>query len=221
VAGLLAELLAGGVELVNLTAQPRQDHHCLRRVALGVLEGLPPVRQQGLLELAGGLGGHQPPMLAVGGHGLVDVAVAHRLQRLAFPGLLLAAVLAQHTRAKAEPQAAEAAAGLDGGKLPVVAHQHHLGAGSLGVVEQPGELAAAEHAGLVHHQHRAGIQQRHAAIAPSAVTSGGVQLGEQPVTGGDVLEPFGAKAHGRDPGGGGADHAGAVELPGVAGRPPA
>jgi hypothetical protein len=49
--------------------------------------------------------------------------------------------------------------------------------------------------------------------------AGGVQLGQQAVDGGDLLEPLSAKAHGRDPGGGGAEDLVAVELPGVAGDP--
>jgi hypothetical protein len=51
-AGLVAELLAGGVELVHLLAAVGQDGD-----PVPVLEGLPPVAQQELLELGGGLGG--------------------------------------------------------------------------------------------------------------------------------------------------------------------
>ena len=107
----------------------------------------------------------------VGGHRLLHQPVADQLQGLAFPGLVLAAVLGQLAGAEAEPQGAEAAAGVDRGQLPVIADQHHLGLGLLGVVEEAGELAAAEHAGLVHHQHRPLIQLLAAAV----------QVGQQPV----------------------------------------
>jgi hypothetical protein len=30
-------------------------------------------------------------------------------------------------------------------------NQHHLGLGLLGVIEEAGQLAAAQHAGLIHH----------------------------------------------------------------------
>jgi hypothetical protein len=96
----------------------------------------------------------------VGAEGDVEVAVAEVLDRLPLPGFLLAAVLGQLAGAQPQPQAAEAAAGLDGGQLPVVADQDDLGPGPVGVVEEAGELAGAEHAGLIHHQHRPGIQQR-------------------------------------------------------------
>jgi hypothetical protein len=55
----------------------------------------------------------------------------------------LAAVLDQLRGAEAEPQGAEAAAGVDRRQLPVIAHQHDLGLGLFGVLEQPCQLAAA------------------------------------------------------------------------------
>jgi hypothetical protein len=45
---VVAELLAGGVELVDLILPIGQDRH-----PLALLEGLPPVAQQELLELTG------------------------------------------------------------------------------------------------------------------------------------------------------------------------
>jgi hypothetical protein len=85
-----AELLAGGVELVDLLAPVGQDRH-----PLALLERLPPVSQEGLLELAGGLGGDQPPVGAVSSQRRVEVAGAEVLDRLPLPGLLLATVLGQ------------------------------------------------------------------------------------------------------------------------------
>jgi hypothetical protein len=93
VAGVVAELLAGGVELVDLLAPVGQDRH-----PVAVLEGLPPVAYQYLLEVGGGLGSDQAAVAAVGANGGLEVAVAELLDRLALPGVLLAAVLGQLTR---------------------------------------------------------------------------------------------------------------------------
>jgi hypothetical protein len=90
VAGVVSELLAGSVELVHLLAPVGQDGD-----PVPVLEGLPPVAQQELLELGGGLGGDQAAVGAVGAERLVEVAIAQLLDRLALPDLLLAAVLGQ------------------------------------------------------------------------------------------------------------------------------
>jgi hypothetical protein len=54
----------------------------------------------------------------------------------------------------------------------------------VGVVEEAGELAGADHAGLIHHQHRPGVQQR---LVPGAAAAARVallvELGLQPVDG--------------------------------------
>jgi hypothetical protein len=62
----------------------------------------------------------------------------------------------------------------------------------VGVAKEAGELAGAEHASLVHHQHHPPIQ----------LLTSAVQIRQQPVTGGDLLEPLGLQADGGDPGGG-------------------
>jgi hypothetical protein len=72
----------------------------------------------------------------------------------------LPAVLGQLAGAKAEAEGAEAAAGVDRRQLPVIADQHDLRLRPLGVLQQAGELAGADHAGLVDHQHRPAVQQR-------------------------------------------------------------
>ena len=92
-----------------------------------VLPGLPPVLEQGQGGGRLGLGGHHPVVGPVGGHRLLDQPTADQLEGLAFPGLLLAAVLGQLAGAEAEAEGAEAAAGVDRGQLPVIADQHHLG----------------------------------------------------------------------------------------------
>jgi hypothetical protein len=80
VAGVVSELLAGGVELVDLLAAVGQDGD-----PVPVLEGLPPVAQQELLELGGGLGSNQAAVGAVGAERLVEIAGAKVLDRLALP----------------------------------------------------------------------------------------------------------------------------------------
>ena len=75
------------------------------------------------------------------------------------------------------------------------------------MLEQAGELAAADHAGLIDHQHRAGVQLLLAAV----------QVAEEPVAGGHVLEPLALQAHGGDAGRGRGQEPVAVQLPGMAG----
>jgi hypothetical protein len=238
---LVSELLAGGVELVHLITQVRQDGD-----AAALLERGPPVRQHRLLELPWRLGGHQPRMLPIGVQGLVDVALAELLDRLALPRLGLAAVLGQGGGAKPQPQASEPAAGLDRGQLLVVAHQHDLRAGQLGMVQEPGELAGADHVGLVHHQHRLCVQDALAlavlpTIPPGRLTPNAqfslpllrsrtpvptvgvlpIQLSEQGVHRAGVLEPLGVQADGGDPGRRRPQDPVALKLPSMAGNPSA
>jgi hypothetical protein len=88
----------------------------------------------------------------------------------------------------------------------------------VGVVEEAGELAGAEHAGLIHHQHRPGVQQPPVVgAAPAARVALLVQFGQQAVDGVGVLEAFGAQADGGDPGRCSAKDSVAVQLPGVPG----
>ena len=201
------QLLAGHIEPVDLGPPAGQHDHVLGWVAFGLLPGGPPVLEQGQGGGRLGVGGHHSVMRAVGGHRLLDQPGADQLQGLAFPGLVLAAVLDQLAGAEAEPEGAEAAAGVDGGQLPVIADQHHLGLGLVGVLEEAGQLAAAEHAGLIDHQHRPAVQLLAAAV----------QVGQEPVAGGHLLEPLGLQADGGDPGGGGGQGPVAVQLPGMPG----
>jgi hypothetical protein len=60
-------------------------------------------------------------MSPVGGHRLLQQSTPDQLQGLTFPGLVLPPVYGQLAGAEAEPEGAEAAAGVDGGQLPVVA----------------------------------------------------------------------------------------------------
>jgi hypothetical protein len=148
-------------------------------------------------------------MRLVGGHRLLHQPRPHQFQSFAFPGLLLASVLHQLRGAEAEPQGTEAAAGVDGRQLPVIPDQDDLGLGLLGVLEQPAQLAAADHAGLIHHQHRAGVE----------LLAASVQVAQEAVAGGHVLKPLPLQAHGGDPGRGRGQQPVAVQLPGVTGDP--
>jgi hypothetical protein len=79
----------------------------------------------------------------------------------------------------------------------------------LGVLEQAGQLAAAHHAGLIDHQHRSVAEGLMAAV----------EVAEEPVAGGHVLEPLALQAQGGDPGRGSGQEPVAVQLPGVTGDP--
>jgi hypothetical protein len=108
---------------------------------------------------------------------------------------------------EAEAEGAEATASVDGRQLPVIADQDHLGPGAVSVLEQPGELAAADHAGLIDHQHGACVQ----------LLLSSVEVAEESVAGGHVLESLPLQAHGGDPGRGRCQEPVAAQLPGMAG----
>ena len=67
-----------------------------------------------------GVGGYHPVMGLVGGHRLLHQPRSDQFQGLAFPGLLLAAVLDQLAGAEPKAEGAEAAAGVDRRQLPVI-----------------------------------------------------------------------------------------------------
>ena len=58
----------------------------------------------------------------VGSHRLLHQPTPDQLQGLTFPGLVLPPILGQLAGAEAKPEGAEAAAGVDRGQLPVIAH---------------------------------------------------------------------------------------------------
>jgi hypothetical protein len=113
------QLLAGAVEPVDLG--PAGGHHddLLAGVALGLLPGDPPVLEQGQGGGRLGAGGHHPIVGLVDRDRLLDQPGADQLEGLAFPGLVLAAVLGQLAGPEAEPEGAEAAAGVDRRQLRV------------------------------------------------------------------------------------------------------
>jgi hypothetical protein len=101
------QLLAGGVEPIDLGPPGGQHDDLLRRVLVGLrrvlvglLEGGPPVLEQGQGGGRLGLRRDDPVMGPVGGHGLLDQPRPDQLEGLAFPSLLLPSILDQLGRAK-------------------------------------------------------------------------------------------------------------------------
>jgi hypothetical protein len=130
----------------------------------------------------------------------------------------LPAVVGELDRGQPGGQGAEQAAGVDLGQLVGVADQHDLDLLLLGVVEQPGELAGADHAGLVDHQHRPGL----AAASPSGGRRAGRAAGRGGgADAGGLLQFERGPGGQRDPGdpdpGGFPGVAGGVERVGLAG----
>src|SRR4029450_7063337 len=134
--------------------------------------------------------GHHPIMGLVGRDRLLDQPRSDQVEGFAFPGLLLAPVLDQLGGAEAEPQGAEAATGIDRRQRPVIADQHPLGPGPVGMLKQSGELAGADHTGLIDHQHGAGVQLLLTLI----------QVEQESVAGVHLFEPRAARAQGGDAG---------------------
>jgi hypothetical protein len=191
------QLLTGAVEPIHLAAPVGQHDHVLARVAFGVLPGLPPVGEQGQGGGRLGLRTDDPVMRPVGGHRLLHQPGADQLQGLALPGLLLPPVLRKFRGAQPQAEGAKAATGVDGGQLPVIADQHHLGLCLLGLLKEASELAAAQHAGLVHHQHRPVVQplppwSRSASSRSQVATSSNPSASKE-----TVAIPVGAVARGR------------------------
>ena len=91
---------------------------------------------------------------------LVGVAVAELVEGCLFPGVGLASVLGELDGGESGGHSAEESAGVDLGQLSRVTDEHDLDLLLLGVVEESGQLAGADHPGLVHHEHRPGLQRR-------------------------------------------------------------
>jgi len=79
--------------------------------------------------------------------------VAELGERFSFPGVVLAAVLGELDRLETHGEGGEGAAGVDLGELVMVADEDDLGAVSVGVVEETGQLAGADHGRFVDHDH--------------------------------------------------------------------
>jgi hypothetical protein len=203
-AGLGAEALADGVELVDLGSSVGVDHRLLAG-----LVGLPPVGDEGAVAVVAGLERSDAVVLGVGGDRLLKVPGPHVVDRPLLPGFDLPPVDGEFRCAQPQAEAAEAAASSDGGELAVVADQHHLRAGPVGMAEQRGELAGGDHGRLVHHQHRPAFQ-----LCPALL-----EVQQQPVDGAGISEAFLGQADGGDPSRSAAVDLVAVQLERLPGQP--
>jgi len=87
---------------------------------------------------------------------VLDIATAQRRERIAVPGLALAVNLAKLDRAEALSECPEGAAGVDLGKLSIIADEHELRLRAARGVRERRVVAGADHAGFVDDQHRTG-----------------------------------------------------------------
>jgi hypothetical protein len=60
--------------------------------------------------------------------------------------------------AEAKPEGAEGATGIDGRQLPVIAEHDHLAPGPIGIAQQLGEFAGADHRRLINYHDRVTIE---------------------------------------------------------------
>ena len=102
---------------------------------------------------------HHPAVCLVGGEGCGDVAVAELVEGRLLPCRCLPSVDGEFGDAVAEgvEGGSEAAAGGDFGELVVIADEDQLGADPCHLIDDTGEVADCGHAGLVDHDHRAGV----------------------------------------------------------------
>jgi hypothetical protein len=119
---------------------------------------MPPVVDEGAVAVVAGLERPDAVVLGVGDDRLLQVASPDVIDGTLLPRLHLPPVDGQLGCSEAQAEGAEAATRGDGGELAVVADQHHLGAGTVGVAEQGGEPSGGHHGSLVHHQHRPLVQ---------------------------------------------------------------
>ena len=172
--------------------------------------GLPPVGDEGAVAVVAGLEGADAVMLGIGGDRLLQVAGAHVVDGPLLPGLDLPAVHGQLGGAQAEAEGAEAAAGGDGGELAVVADQHHLGPGPLGMARAGGRACGCR---------PWPPRPPPAPIRPSSSSPAAAEVEQEPVDRAGIGEAFVGQADGGDPGRGGAEDLVAVQLERLPGQP--
>ena len=97
---------------------------------------------------------------------------------LAEPGAL-PVVAAQLGGAEAEAEGAEGATGVDGGQLPVIPDHDHLASGPIGMCQELGEVAGADHGRLINYHDRVTIEPfaTSAELAEQAVDCGRGSVG--------------------------------------------
>ena len=141
-----------------------------------VVDG-PPVLDQPLTGLVDRSGDGHPAVVDVGVDGRDHVAAPERGERFSFPLLVgsgLATVGGQgdHVRPELVGQRAQRPTGVDGGQLAVVPDQDHLGSRRIGMPAELVEGAAADHGGLVDHDHVVAGQ-------PTGLSQIGQQVGQR------------------------------------------
>jgi hypothetical protein len=115
---LLQAVTGARVEVLDVDAAGG-DHHP-RIAGPGAVVSLPPVRHEPVVDLLGGRGGGDPPVRVERRYGGSGVAVAKLIEWVAFPWLVLAAVVGQLDGAEARRQPSEHPAGVDLRELTVV-----------------------------------------------------------------------------------------------------
>src|SRR6266540_3694377 len=201
-AGAEHQLAGGGVEAGGFGVG-EGDHAGM----LAGGEALPPVGDLGGIGLLLGAADDDLAVLDELIHGFGLAASAEQQGDILAELGLLAVVAAEFAGAEAEAQGAEAAAGVDGGELFVVADHDELGVGAAGVGEQAGEFAGAEHGGFVEDDDGVGVE------AFAAVG----ELAEQGVDGWGGQADLLFELVGGDAGGGGGDDTDAGAAEGVDG----
>jgi hypothetical protein len=127
------------------------EHH--RVISSG--KGPPPVGDH-RLTLGVGVACDRHPLLGpVELERLRPPALAHQPKPLAVERPLVADLLAQVDRLRADGDEREEAPGHDLGQLPRVADEDELGLADFGVMHQPGQRARVDHRRLVDQEHRA------------------------------------------------------------------
>ena len=132
-----------------------RDHHRPVEIARR-----PPVRHQALAQRVGVLADHDPARVVVALNRLGRRTLAHEPQRLPLPLGHLPAVLLELDHRQPIHERAERPAGPDRRELAVVADEHELDVEPTDPLDQLGELAGGQHAGLVDDEHRAARQRR-------------------------------------------------------------
>jgi hypothetical protein len=151
-----------------------------------VLSGEPPA----IDDLINPVVGHVEATVAfVGGGNAFGGTVAELVQHLSFPVLRLAVVLGEVVRPESPGETSEPSSCIDGGELGRVTDEDDLGLPASGADHESFELAGADHAGFVNHDH----------VVRSKIPTAGAQVDEEPVKGGRrdaaaVLELLGSSS---------------------------
>jgi hypothetical protein len=162
------ETLASTVVEVGDLLASGGEHHGLFAVGAGVM----PLVHELVLDSVGVGRVVDAAVGLIGVERLVGVALPELRERSALPRLVLASVLGELRGFDPFGESGEGAAGVDLGELAGVADEHDLGAGSLGVFEEPEQLASADHGGLIDHDY---------VLRRESVGVGSVEVAEQPI----------------------------------------